>query len=173
MHEALEQICEFYQIGDDIYTAGQPRVDQFKILAANKFEVVINLATVHSPDAIPNEQKIVMEHGMAYVHIPVEWEHPTREDLSKFFIFYQPHDLFKKFVHCAKNMRVSSFIFLYRVLICQSDPEKCLVDLLTIWEPNDVWRRFMDNMLVEMGDPEHPHLWKVDWVNHRLVDIID
>jgi protein tyrosine phosphatase (PTP) superfamily phosphohydrolase (DUF442 family) len=173
MQVSLEQIREFYQIGEDIYTAGQPQGDQFKILAANKFEVVINLATIHSPDALPNEQEIVMENGMAYVHIPVEWENPTREELRKFFVFYHPHDIFKKFVHCAKNMRVSSFIFLYRVLVDHSDPEKCLFDLLAIWEPNDVWRRFIDNMLIEMGDSEHPLLWKVDWVNHRPVDKID
>jgi hypothetical protein len=51
------------------------------------------------------------------------------------------------YVHCAANMRVSAFVFLYRVL-CQrvaiSEAEK---DLQAIWQPDEVWRHFIRTQL--------------------------
>lgn len=169
MSDPLEQIKEYYHPADDIYSSGQITPDQIELLSKLKFEVVINLATRHSPDAIPNEQELVMENGMAYVHIPVEWENPTREDLSRFFHFFGPYHSFKTYVHCAKNMRVSAFLFLFRTLKENADPSDCLLDLLTIWTPNEVWQKFIDDMLVAFSPAENPPAWKVNWKTHSIV----
>jgi hypothetical protein len=53
----------------------------------------------------------------------------------------------KVLVHCALNMRVSCFVFLYRVLRLGVEPEVAWADVLAIWQPNEVWQRFVDAML--------------------------
>ena len=95
MTDVIPPIRDFLLIEPDLYTAGQPTRDQIKWLGEQKFEVVINLATAKSPDAISDEQDMVMENGMAYVHIPVDWEAPQKEDLQKFFHFFGSYHLFK------------------------------------------------------------------------------
>ncbi len=150
MTDVIPPMRDFLLIEPDLYTAGQPTRDQIKWLGEQKFEVVINLATAKSPDAISDEQDVVMENGMAYVHIPVDWEAPQKEDLQKFFHFFGSYHLFKTFVHCALNMRVSSFVFLYRTIAEKSNPDDCLIDLLTIWKPNPTWQNFIDTMLQEL-----------------------
>ncbi|HTD66236.1 MAG TPA: 50S ribosomal protein L11 methyltransferase, partial [Candidatus Limnocylindria bacterium] len=54
------------------------------------------------------------------------------------------------YVHCAANMRVSAFVFLYRVLR-GTTREEAERDLKRIWEPDDVWRKFIDENLSAEG----------------------
>jgi protein tyrosine phosphatase (PTP) superfamily phosphohydrolase (DUF442 family) len=84
---------------------------------------------------------------MAYVHLPVVWESPTAEDLQRFFAVLDQNRGRKVFVHCALNMRVSCFVFLYRVLRLGVPAEVAWPDVLRIWQPNEVWQRFVDHML--------------------------
>jgi protein tyrosine phosphatase (PTP) superfamily phosphohydrolase (DUF442 family) len=166
MPAPLEEILEYYRIEEDIFTAGQPTGDQISLIGREKFEVVINLATSHSPNALPDEQALVMANGMAYVHIPVEWENPTPADLRKFFHFFSTNTSFKTFVHCAKNMRVSAFVFLYRTLVEKKDPAMCLLDMLTIWKPNETWQSFINRAIEQAADPPG---WKIDWETNQIV----
>jgi lipopolysaccharide biosynthesis regulator YciM len=53
----------------------------------------------------------------------------------------------KVFVHCARNMRVSAFVFLYRVLRQGVPADEALPDLLAIWQPNETWQRLIDAAL--------------------------
>lgn len=159
----LSDIPDYYLIGEDIYTGGQPGAEQISLLAGEKFEIIINLSSAHFPQAIPDEQNLVMTQGMAYVHIPVEWANPTSADLRKFFHFFSIYPNFKTFTHCARNMRVSSFVFLYRILAERSDPEACLQDLLTIWTPNETWQQFIDASLVHPPVGDFRPGWNVNW----------
>jgi len=79
------EIYNFLQVSDAIATAGQPTAQQFADIKAAGYEVVVNLALPASTNAITNEQKIVEDLGMDYVHIPVIWEKPTLEDIERFF----------------------------------------------------------------------------------------
>jgi protein tyrosine phosphatase (PTP) superfamily phosphohydrolase (DUF442 family) len=100
-----------------------------------------------SPNALSDEQDLVVAQGMEYVHIPVTWESPTAEDLEHFFAVMDQNHSRKVFVHCVMNMRVSCFVFLYRALRLGVSVEDAWQSVLTIWEPNDVWQRFIDDML--------------------------
>ena len=51
------------------------------------------------------------------------------------------------FVHCAANMRVSAFMFLYRVLYQRTAVADAERDLRAIWEPNEVWSHFIGEQL--------------------------
>ncbi len=159
----FEEIKDYLEVKPDIYTGGQPTEKQILQLGEAGFNILINLATTTSPNAIPNEQEIALSSGMAYVHIPVEWNNPTKSDLLKFFLMFDQHRGFKTFVHCVLNMRVSVFIFLYRVIVDREDRDSCWMDVMKIWEPDDVWQTFIDTMLAEINPPENDRNWQFDW----------
>ena len=109
----MNDVINFFQITDTIGTGGQPSVSQLYDIAQNGYDVVINLATHNSENAIENEGSIVASLGMTYIHIPVPFEAPTPEHLRKFFGFMNGLSEEKVFVHCAVNARVSAFVFKY------------------------------------------------------------
>ena len=113
----MNDVINFFQITDTIGTGGQPSVSQLYDIAQNGYDVVINLATHNSENAIENEGSIVASLGMTYIHIPVPFEAPTPEHLRKFFGFMNGLSEEKVFVHCAVNARVSAFVFKY-LTIC-------------------------------------------------------
>jgi protein tyrosine phosphatase (PTP) superfamily phosphohydrolase (DUF442 family) len=160
---SVEEIKDYLEITPGMYTGGQPTRDQIKMLGELGFTILINLATSASPDSLPDEQELAQAAGMAYVQIPVEWQAPTKGDLLKFFQMFEQHKGFKTFVHCAKNMRVSIFIYLYRVIVENEDRQLCWEDVLSIWEPNEIWQQFIDQMLVEIQPPKNDRNWQFDW----------
>jgi hypothetical protein len=54
-------------------------------------------------------------------------------------------------VHCAANKRVSAFVYLYRVLHEGVPEEEARKDLHAIWQPDEVWSRFIAE---QMGRPQ-------------------
>jgi protein tyrosine phosphatase (PTP) superfamily phosphohydrolase (DUF442 family) len=140
----VEQIYNYLQISEAIATAGQPTAEQFSAIRDANYDLVINLALPTSTNAIPNEREIVENLDLRYIHIPVEWEQPTLQNATIFFETLQANADQRVFVHCAMNMRVSAFMFLYRV-IYQGVPEQEAEKLLQrIWMPNQTWRQFME-----------------------------
>src|SRR5262245_19487373 len=81
---SLAGIDSFRAVGDQLGTAGQPTQEQFRMVRAAGFEVVINLALPTSDNALANEGSVVTGLGMSYVHIPVEFKAPTAEDFQAF-----------------------------------------------------------------------------------------
>ena len=142
--DRLSEILNFLQISDKIATAGQPTVKQFRAIADAGYETVINLALPTSDGAIANEAQLVQSLGMEYIAIPVNWEWPTMTDLEEFLRVMEQRQRQKIFVHCAKNMRVSVFVYLYRCLHLNCEHEQALADLYKIWQPNETWQKFID-----------------------------
>lgn len=134
-------------------TAGQPTLEQFAEIKAAGFETVINLALTTSTKALPNEKAIVEGLGMSYHHIPVEWEAPQLSDLTDFFATMQRCTEQSVFVHCAANMRVSAFIYLYHRLRCQMSHADAIHDLNQIWQPNETWQALIDNAIAQAQLP--------------------
>ncbi len=145
--ESLSEIYEFRAIDEKLGTAGQPTEKQFGAIRKAGFEAVINLALATSDNALANEGSIVTGLEMSYVHIPVNFKNPTSQDFESFSRVMDAFNGRRVFVHCAANMRVSAFVFLHRVLhqhIPASEAEK---DLHAIWQPDEVWSRFIQNQL--------------------------
>jgi protein tyrosine phosphatase (PTP) superfamily phosphohydrolase (DUF442 family) len=84
---------------------------------------------------------------MEYIHIPVVWDNPTEADLACFFETMDATQDKKRFVHCIANMRVSAFMFLYRVLRQGLPLEEARATMRQIWEPNPIWQKFIDAAL--------------------------
>ncbi len=135
------------QLDERITTAGQPEREEFREVAAAGHQVVINLAMADSPDSILDEGDVVRSLGMGYIHIPVEWENPTLENLIEFFQVMQAHQAHKVFVHCVLNMRVSVFMFLYRVVRLGQSQASAWQDVERIWQPDETWTAFIEKAL--------------------------
>ena len=149
---SLHEIDNFIPISDRLATAGQPNAAQFADISQANYRTVVNLALPTSTNAIAQEADIVAAHQMNYVHIPVEWEAPTLADFVRFVQVLQAHPEQKIFVHCAKNMRVSAFIYLYRCIFTQTDPAIAQQSLYQIWTPNDTWQAFIEQVLMYYRD---------------------
>lgn len=142
-----EDIYNFLKLSDSIATAGQPTTEQFEAISQSGYQVVINLALPESSNALPNEKQIVEKQGMQYVHIPVVWENPHIENITEFFNVMEANADKKVFVHCAANMRVSAFMYLYRRLHESVGEEDAKKDLHRIWVPNENWNKFIEEVI--------------------------
>jgi protein tyrosine phosphatase (PTP) superfamily phosphohydrolase (DUF442 family) len=143
----LTEIYNFRAISERIGTAGQPTESQFRVVREAGFDAVINLALPTSDNALANEGSIVTGLGMSYVHIPVDFKSPAPRDFQAFCRVMDAFGDRRVFVHCAANMRVSAFMFLYRVLHQQVPASEAERDLHAIWQPDEVWSRFIENQL--------------------------
>lgn len=136
-------IRNFRRLDEWVATGGQPTAEQFRELAALGTRAVINLALPTSTYALPDEPELVNSLGMAYVPIPVVFEAPRAEDFDRFCVELANRRGQKVFVHCALNYRVSAFVGLYRVRH-GGDPAGAWAEMRTIWEPDQVWSRFLE-----------------------------
>jgi protein tyrosine phosphatase (PTP) superfamily phosphohydrolase (DUF442 family) len=140
----LANIYNMLSLTDNLGTSGQPTSAQLAAIKEAGYEVVINLATGTTPRDLPNEADVVATQGMEYIHIPVVWDNPTEADLAHFFEVMDTTQDKKRFVHCIANMRVSAFMFLYRVLRQGMPLEAARATMSQIWQPNPIWQKFIE-----------------------------
>ena len=150
-NNALEKIVNFYQLDENIGTSGQPEGEQFGDISAAGYEIVLNLSLSDSPNAIENENEIVSELNMTYVHVPVDFKTPSLEDLESFFKYMKKYKNKKIFVHCVMNWRVSAFMFLYHTIECDMPVADALQHMNAVWQPEPVWQEFIDTTLSSYG----------------------
>lgn len=143
----LEEIDNFLQLSDRIATSGQPTEEQLIEIGRAGYEVVLNLALTGTDYALEDEAGLVRSLGMKYIHIPVIWENPTLENLNTFLDTMDSLQGKKVYVHCVANMRVSAFMALYRILRLGWDLERAMEDMHKIWEPNERWAAFIQQVL--------------------------
>jgi protein tyrosine phosphatase (PTP) superfamily phosphohydrolase (DUF442 family) len=148
----VNHIRNFLRFDDRLATSGMPQPEDFAALRQAGFEVVINLALPTSDNALPNEGELVSAQGMTYVHIPVNFELPQLEDFEQFTRIMDACAGQRVFVHCAANMRVSAFVFLHR-LKHGTNRATAESDLKKIWQPDGVWREFVNQQLGELKQP--------------------
>jgi len=76
---------------------------------------------------------------MSYLHIPVSWEDPQLSDLQQFFDAMLSINDRPVWVHCALNMRVSCFMYLYRLLVLGLPEDQAKYPMSEIWQPTGAW----------------------------------
>lgn len=150
---ALETIRGYLRLSEKLGTSGMPQPEHFAAMRAEGFEAVINLALPTSDYAMSNEGELVSAQGMTYVHIPVKFDGPQPEDFERFSRVMEALDGRPVFVHCAANMRVSAFVFLHRLRRSSVSRAEAEQDLRKIWEPDEVWRGFINRTLAEWEQP--------------------
>ena len=138
------KLLNFHQITPRIGTAGHPKAEDFASIAAEGYEVVINLAVHDADDAIAEEGSLVSKAGMSYFHLPVPWEAPTADHLKTFIGIMDALDDKKVLVHCQVNARVSAFMLKYLTFkgVAEAD---ATTPLMQKWKPqmDDTWKAFL------------------------------
>jgi protein tyrosine phosphatase (PTP) superfamily phosphohydrolase (DUF442 family) len=138
----LAAIFNFVPIDDRIATSGQPNNAQLAALREAGYEVIINLAPHYGENSLKDERGTVTSLGMQYVHIPVDFKKPTNADFEKFCVAMKSAQDRRVLVHCAANMRASSFAYRYRCQVLGENPAIAARDLHRVWFPVGVWKQF-------------------------------
>jgi uncharacterized protein (TIGR01244 family) len=150
MSAGVSHIYNYRQVDDCLSTSGQPTEAQLREVAADGFSVIINLALHNDPRySLPDEPGLARSLGLTYVHIPVQFDNPTEEDLFAFFDAMDVHRDSRILVHCAANKRVTAFMGLYRAIRNKWEPEQAFALMQTVWEPDPVWSSFIASMLAK------------------------
>jgi uncharacterized protein (TIGR01244 family) len=145
------EIPNWLRLTDRITTSGQPSeagIGEIRNLGVSH---VINLALHSHEKALADEAATVTGAGMAYVHIPVEFDQPTEEDFANFCLAMAAIADSPVHVHCIINARVSAFLYRYRRDVLGIDEPEARAAMETIWRPGGVWAVFI-------GDEEREHL---------------
>ena len=141
----VENIYNYYKVPGLYETSGQPTSNQLKLLVEKDYEVVINLAQNSTIGKVAfNEESILEESNIRYIHIPVDFDNPKESDFENFVSIIKKYKNKKLFVHCAANMRVSAFTYRYRRDILNLKHDEIIKDLEKIWKPNKVWKSFLN-----------------------------
>ena len=151
MTDRLSEIDHFLQINAHIATAGQPNAFQFGLIKAANYDTIINLALSNSTNALADESAVVKSAWMEYLHIPVLWDRPALADFEFFCQIIKRRQNKHLFIHCAKNMRVSVFIYLWRRIHNHVPHVEAQATLEKIWIPNPTWQAFIQNVLEHHG----------------------
>lgn len=137
----------FHPVFDGLWTSGQLSARDIATLPGLGVKSVVNLALPTAGNALPGEAELVTGLGMNYFQIPVPWDRPEPHHLQRFFSVLQGVPGEPTWVHCAKNMRASAFVYLYRRL-CRDEPDEVAAfPLRAVWTPNETWNRFIATAL--------------------------
>lgn len=159
--DVLSDITNYRKYDANFSSSGQPSAEQLKMVSENGYERVIYIAFNDNKSAINNEDRLVKSLGMDYVHIPVDFDQPTLEDFADFAALMNRKPQTPTLLHCQVNFRASAFSFLYRVIYLNVPIDQAKLDLDTVWQPNEVWYRFIANVLADHA--LSPQCGTCDW----------
>lgn len=153
---STQDIYNYRKVDDRIITGGQPTEDQLRAAAAEGFRTVINLATTDPRRSLPDEEGLVRSLGMAYYHIPVDWQNPQASDFTDFENLMQRLPAEKTLIHCAANYRVTAFYSLYAQKHLGWPEAQAEEFRASIWQGSDypIWEDFVRGIKAEMGHGE-------------------
>lgn len=146
------EIFNYIKVNDRLITGGMPTADQLRAAAEEGVTAVINLATFNPGYSLEREDELVESLGMAYVHIPVQWDDPTDADFADFEEAFTRLSSGKVLLHCAANFRVTAFYSLYARKHLGWTPEQAEAFRAQIWAGSDypVWEAFVARKQAEM-----------------------
>lgn len=143
----LEDISNFRQYSQNFASSGQPSPEDLQTVADAGFKRVIYLAFSDDSTAIAAEDRLVIEHGMRYVHIPVDFNKPKLAEFQTFLSLMQAEPDTKTLLHCQINLRASTFSLLYRVIELGIPIAEAKQAFDSVWQPNETWYRFLVSVL--------------------------
>jgi protein tyrosine phosphatase (PTP) superfamily phosphohydrolase (DUF442 family) len=137
-------IHNFREISDTLSCSGQPTEEQLKELAAQQYQVIVNLGLSDTKYSLPDEAASVKQSGMDYCHIPVLFDNPQISDLAAFIQSMDKKTGKKILVHCAANYRASCFTALYLYYITEMTEDEIIDMIGDVWQPDHIWQSFLE-----------------------------
>ncbi len=108
-------ISRYLRVDALLSTAAQPTAEQIPWLRAQGFEVVVNLSTPTARNFVPDEARLVLDAGLAYVHAPVDCSRLEAAHYEVLRGVLQAFQGRKVLVHCAGNVKSSALVQLWRM----------------------------------------------------------
>ena len=162
--DELSEISNYREYSPTFSSSGQPTKEQLQLLKDDGFERIVYIAFSNNGNAFADEDVVVKELGMDYVHIPVIWDQPTASDFYAFAGSMQREPDRKTLLHCQVNYRASAFGFLYRVLYEDVSVVEAKADMNSVWQPNETWQKLIFGILEENGKSPYCDecVWETD-----------
>lgn len=151
LEQSLAQIPTFSVIHEHLFSSAQPSIEQLKLIKEYGCSTVINLALSNAPNHIENEDRICLDLGLNYIHIPIDWETPSAEqcllvlDLIDHLVQNEI-----VWIHCTKNDRSSCLMYVYRQFYMNMDMPTSQHLLHEIWEPNETWTGLIHSITLQL-----------------------
>jgi len=142
-------IINYKLLSESMASSGQPTEDELGYIVKAGYNMVINLGLHNAEYSINDEESYFKDRNVTYIHIPVLFDAPLEKDFDAFTKALNQYKDSKIFIHCAANKRVSVFIALYRILTLDWARDKAMKELYTVWQPNEVWRSFINQQLTK------------------------
>ncbi len=142
----MSKINHYLEFSPLIFSGGQPNEEQLSLLSHEQFKAVINLGLSDAEYSVTCEEHILVNSGIAYTHIPVEFTAPTKAKLLLFFENMQLNKEKKLLVHCAANKRAACFLGLWGEFHLDWSKTKADEYIKRVWEPDGTWSDFMGTM---------------------------
>ena len=123
-----------------LVTSGQPSAAALAQLGRLGFGAVAYLAPPTVPDAVRNEAAILELQG-------IDFANPTEAHFASFVEVLSRFSDRKVLVHCQVNMRASTMVFLYRVIVGKEPPEQAYGAVAMVWSPQGPWKALLATLL--------------------------
>jgi protein tyrosine phosphatase (PTP) superfamily phosphohydrolase (DUF442 family) len=153
---SADDIYNVCRVHERLITGGQPTEEQLREAAAEGCQAVINIAPQNPRYSLADEKTSVLDTGMLYWHLPVDWEAPTEADFRAFVTQMDKWGEKKLLVHCAANYRVSAFYSLYAMLRLGWTAEQADEFIAARWQPAEYppWPDFIADIraLISRGE---------------------
>lgn len=151
LEQSLAQIPTFSVIHEHLFSSAQPSIEQLKLIKEYGCSTVINLALSNAPNHIENEDRICLDLGLNYIHIPIDWETPSAEQCL--LVLDLINHLVQNeivWIHCTKNDRASCLMYVYRQFYMNMDMPTSQDLLHEIWEPNETWTGLIHSITLQL-----------------------
>jgi len=151
IENGLSQIENFQFIHEHLFTSGQPSAEQLQLIKEYGVTTVINLALTDAGKHLDNEDRICLELGLNYIQLPISWDMPSDEQclLALDMIDHLVQEQMV-WVHCCKNFRASSLMYLYRQYYMNADLPAAQDLMHQVWEPNETWTGLIHAVSVQL-----------------------
>jgi uncharacterized protein (TIGR01244 family) len=145
----IESSYNFRRLSAQLTSSGVVARSALEALAAQGYQVVVNLLPDSSEHAVLAERQIVEAQGLEYIHIPVDFKQPERADFTAFCAALDRVGAHQVHLHCAANFRVSAFYALYQVRRGAWDAARAREFIASVWQPHEHagWAEFIDAIL--------------------------
>lgn len=139
-------IEKFQVVNERLATSAQPGPSDFGWLRAQGFEAVINVSTPTARNFLPDEPRLALDAGLAYVHAPVDCSRLVPEHYAVVRGLLGAFEGKKVLLHCAGNVKSSGLAHIYRVRELGEDRQQLRAELVAQGWHEPKWHRYWDEL---------------------------
>lgn len=145
METIVEQAKNYLPVNATLSTSGSLSPASLQQLAAQGYELLINLLPNNNADALANEQDIVEALGLHYAYLPVDFAAPQLPELQAFSQLLNEYQGRKTHCHCAANYRATAFYACHAVQSGLWQRDEADAFMQQIWQPQQypAWAAFL------------------------------